>query len=94
MNNKKLLEITRNNKKKHNKIVVLAKSKFNSIETLISNIVNEKEKYERIKENIRTMKSSAGLSENNKSIKKIEEMLPKNYDYNIIGKEKKVVAEK
>ena len=49
MNNKKLLEITRNNKKKHNKIAVLAKSKFNSIETLISNIVNEKEKYERIK---------------------------------------------
>ena len=49
---------------------MLAKSKFNSIETLISNIVNEKEKYERIKENIRMMKSSAGLSENNKSIKK------------------------
>ena len=70
MNNKKLLEITRNNKKKHNKIVVLAKSKFNSIETQISNIVNEKEKYERIKKNIRTMKSGVGLSENNKSITK------------------------
>ena len=70
MNNKKLLEITRNNKKKHNKIAVLAKSKFNSIETLISNIVNEKEKYERIKKNIRTMKSGVGLSENNKSITK------------------------
>ena len=70
MNNKKLLEITRNNKKKHNKIAVLAKSKFNSIETLISNIVNEKEKYERIKKIIRTMKSGVGLSENNKSITK------------------------
>ena len=70
MNNKKLLEITRNNKKKHNKIAVLAKSKFNSIETLISNIVNEKEKYERIKKSIRTMKSGVGLSENNKSITK------------------------
>ena len=70
MNNKKLLEITRNNKKKNNKIAVLAKSKFNSIETLISNIVNEKEKYERIKKNIRTMKSGVGLSENNKSITK------------------------
>ena len=70
MNNKKLLDITRNNKKKHNKIAVLAKSKFNSIETLISNIVNEKEKYERIKKNIRTMKSGVGLSENNKSITK------------------------
>ena len=33
---KKLLEITRNKKKKHNKIVMLAKSKLNSIETLIS----------------------------------------------------------
>ena len=32
----KLLEITRNKKKKHNKIVMLAKSKLNSIETLIS----------------------------------------------------------
>ena len=31
-----LLEITRNKKKKHNKIVMLAKSKLNSIETLIS----------------------------------------------------------
>ena len=70
MNNKKLLEITRNNNKKHNKIAVLAKSKFNSIETLISNIVNEKEKYERIKKIIRTMKSGVGLSENNKSITK------------------------
>ena len=61
---KKVLEITRNKKKKHNKIVMLAKSKLNSIETLISQalidleisheefkkIVNEKEKYERMKE--------------------------------------------
>ena len=57
----------RNKKKKHNKIVMLAKSKLNSIETLISQalidpeishekfktIVNGKEKYERMKENIR-----------------------------------------
>ena len=55
---KKLLKITRTKKKKHNKIVMLAKSKLNSIETLISQalidldirhkefktIVNEKEK--------------------------------------------------
>ena len=32
---KKVLNITRNKKKKHNKIVMLAKSKLNSIETLI-----------------------------------------------------------
>ena len=33
---KKLLNITRNKKKKHDKILLLAKSKPNSIETLIS----------------------------------------------------------
>ena len=33
---KKLLKITRNKKKKHNKIAVLAKSKLNCIEALIS----------------------------------------------------------
>ena len=33
---KKLLNITRNKKKKHDKILILAKSKLNSIKTLIS----------------------------------------------------------
>ena len=33
---KKLLSITRNKKKKHNKILMLAKSKLHSIETLVS----------------------------------------------------------
>ena len=60
---KKLLSRTRIKKKKHNKIGMLAKSKLNSIETLISQalidleisreefktIVNEKEKYEKIR---------------------------------------------
>ena len=69
---KKLLSITRNKTKKHNKIVMLAKSKLNGIETLISQaliyleisheefktIVNEKEKYEKIKEDIRMIKGS------------------------------------
>ena len=32
---KKIIESTRKNKKKHNKIVVLAKSKLNSIETVM-----------------------------------------------------------
>ena len=59
---KKLLNITRNKKKKHDKILMLAKSKLNSIETLISQalidmeisheefttILNEKDKYEKI----------------------------------------------
>ena len=59
---KKLLNITRNKKKKHDKILMLAKSKLNSIETLISQalidmeisheefiaIFKEKDKYEKI----------------------------------------------
>ena len=63
---KKLLNITRNKKKKHNKILMLAKSKLNSIESLISQalndmeishkefitILNEKDKYERMKYNL------------------------------------------
>ena len=61
---KKLLQMTRNEKRKHNKIVMLAKSKWNSIETLtyqslidleinheeFKTIVNEKERYEKLKE--------------------------------------------
>ena len=77
---KNLLSRTRNKKKKHNKIGMLAKSKLNIIETLISQAlidleisrkefkttVNEKEKYEKIREGIRMMKSSDKLAENNK----------------------------
>ena len=65
---KKLLNITRNKKKKHHKILMLAKSKLNSIETLISQvlidldisreefirILKEKDKYEMMKENLRS----------------------------------------
>ena len=61
---KKLLSIARNKQKKHNKTFMLAKSKLNIIENLISQglidlevsheefkiIVNEKEKYEKMKE--------------------------------------------
>ena len=64
---KKLLNITRKKKKKHDKILMLAKSKLNSIDTLISqalidmNISHEefitifkaKDRYEMITENIR-----------------------------------------
>ena len=77
---KKLLKVTRKKKKKRNKIVVLAKSKLNSIETLISQalidldisheefktIVSEIEKYEQMKESIRNTKSKDELSENSK----------------------------
>ena len=63
---KKLLNMTRNKKKKHDKILMFAESKFNSIETLISQalndldigheefkmILNEKDKYKRMKYNL------------------------------------------
>ena len=63
---KKLLNMTINKKKKHDQLLMLAKSKFNSIETLISQalidldisheefimILNEKDKYERMKYNL------------------------------------------
>ena len=65
---KKVLNITRNKKKKHDKILMLAKSKLNSIEALISQalinldisheefiiILKEKDKYGRMKENLRS----------------------------------------
>ena len=68
---KKLLNITRKKKKKHNKIIALARSKLNIIETLISQalidfeisheefskIIYEKNNYEQIRENIRSVKS-------------------------------------
>ena len=65
---KKLLNLTRNKKKKHNKILMLAKRKFSSIETLISQalidmdishgefvtILKEKDKYEKMKDTLRS----------------------------------------
>ena len=64
---KKLLNITRN-KKKHDEILMSAKSKLNSIETLVSQalidmeisheefltILKEKDKYEKMKDNLRS----------------------------------------
>ena len=63
---KKLLNITRKKKKRHDKIIMFAKSKLNSNESLISQalndldisheefimILNEKDKYERMKYNL------------------------------------------
>ena len=68
---KKFLKTTRNKKKKHNKIVMLARSKLNSIESKISEalinneishedfttIINEEKKYRELKESIRMMNS-------------------------------------
>ena len=61
---KKLLKTTRNKKKKHNKILMLARSKLNSIESKISEalinseishedfmtIINKEKKYRELKE--------------------------------------------
>ena len=66
---KKVLSITRNKKKKHDKILMLARSKLNSIATLVSQalvdieisheelvmIFKEKDKYEEMKENVRNV---------------------------------------
>ena len=63
---KKLLDITRRKKKKHDQILMLAESKFNSIETLMSQALNdlnisheefimilkEKDRYEKMKYNL------------------------------------------
>ena len=65
---KKLLNIKRNKKKKHDEILMLAKSKLNSIETLVSQalidmeksheefttILKKKDKYEKMKDNLRS----------------------------------------
>ena len=68
---KKLLKTTRNRKKKHNTIVVLVRSKLNSIESKISEalinnetshedfaaIINEERNYRELKESVRMMNS-------------------------------------
>ena len=76
---KKLLNITRKKKKKHNKIIALARSKLNIIENLISQalidfeitheefskIIYEKNSYEQIIDNIRSVKSINDLNQEN-----------------------------
>ena len=66
---KSLLKLTKKSKKKHNKIIVLTKNKLNMIDTLLSsvlndsetsheeftNIINEANIYENIKENIKEL---------------------------------------
>ena len=76
---KKLLNITRKKKKKHNRIIALAGSKLNIIETLISQalidfdisheefskIIYEKNNYEQIRDKIRSVKSINDLNKEN-----------------------------
>ena len=76
---KKLLNIMRKKKKKHNKIIALARSKLKIIENLISQalidfeitheefskIIYEKNNYEQIIDNIRSVKSINDLNKEN-----------------------------
>ena len=66
---KSLLKLTKKRKKKHNKIIVLAKNKLNTINTLLSSALNDSEIsheefsntiteaniYENIKENVKEL---------------------------------------
>ena len=74
---KKLLKTTRNKKRKHNKIDMLARSKLNSRESKISEAsinneishedfmttISKEKKYRELKENIRMMNSQRSVSE-------------------------------
>ena len=74
---KKLLKTTKNKKRKHNKIDMLARSKLNSIESKISEAsinneishedfmttISKEKKYRELKESIRMMNSQRSVSE-------------------------------
>ena len=82
---KKILKTTRNKKKRHDKIIMLAKSKLNSIETLVSKalidmeisheeystILKEKDKYEKMKENVRNLSEKLEEKQENIRLNKV-----------------------
>ena len=79
---KKLLKTTRDKKKKHNKIIMLTRSKLNSIESKVSEalinneishedfiiIINEEKNYRELKECIRMMNNQRTDAEKNNLI--------------------------
>ena len=83
--NKSLFRVTKKRKKKHNKIIALANSKLNTIDTLLSsalndskisheeftNIITEKNIYENIKDT--TELSSLERTTESSSLERIEE---------------------
>ena len=87
--NKSLLRVTKKRKKKHNKIIALAKSKLNTIDTLLSSALNDskisheeftsiitkKNIYENVKENIKDTAelSSSERTADSSSLERIEE---------------------
>ena len=72
-----MLKLTKKRKKKHNKIIVLAKNKLNTIDTLLSSALNDSEIsheefskiiteaniYENIKENIKELTTEPSIRE-------------------------------
>ena len=72
-----MLKLTKKRKQKHNKIIVLAKNKLNTIDTLLSstlndseisheeftNIITETNIYENIKENIKELMTESSEEE-------------------------------
>ena len=98
---KKFLKTIRNKKKKHNKIVMLARSKLNNIESKISEalinneishedfmtILNEEKKYRELKESIRITNSQRSDVE---KVKLIEE--GKNIGINEVIKPNEVIS--
>ena len=85
---KKLFKTTRNKKKRHNKVVILARGKLNSIESKISEalinneishedfvtIINEEKKYRVLKESIRMMNSQRSDTEKNNLIEEVKKI--------------------
>ena len=77
-----MLKLTKKRKKKHNKIIVLAKNKLNTIDTLLSNTLNDSEIsheefsniitegniYENIKENIKELTTEPSIKRKNNNI--------------------------
>ena len=80
-----MLKLTKKRKKKHNKIIVLAKNKLNTIDTLLSsalndseisheefsNIITEANIYESIKENINELTAEPSTKEKLTTLQKI-----------------------
>ena len=83
-----MLKTTRSKKKKHNKIVMLARSKLNSIESKISKaltnneishedyeaIINEEKKYWELKDSIRMMNSQRSNAEKKTWLKRVKKI--------------------
>ena len=82
---KSLLKVTKKRKKKHNKIIALAKNKLNMIDTVLSSALNDSEKsheefsntiteaniYENIKENIKELTAEQSTKEKLTTLSKI-----------------------